>query len=447
MKRARVLLLGGNYFPEPTGIGKYNTEMMDWLAMHNYDCGIVTTYPYYPYWKIQEPYINKCSWYKKEKLNVNEQAVITVYRCPHYVPAIPTGIKRMLSDVTFFVSAFFQVIRLLFRKKYDYVLVVAPPFQIGLLGCLYKKIKGARLIYHIQDLQIDAAVELGMIKSRFMVRLMFGLERAILRIADFVSSISEGMIKKIKAKHERPVILFPNWADTTFFYPIINKDALKVQFNFLASDKVILYSGAIGEKQGLQTLLYTALELRAFNFIKFIICGSGPYKDKLIETAGKLALNNVHFMPLQPKEKFNQFLNMADVHLVMQKANENELFLPSKLTTICAVEGLVVVTASGNTSLYNLVSKHNLGILIAPEDQEALTNAIKNTVFLDHTVIKNNARKFAAGYLNIDKVMANYFSIINPHHESPVLVKEDESKLHAAPSLHTVLHKEAGSFN
>lgn len=436
MKRKRILLLGGNYYPEPTGIGKYNAEMIDWLASHHYECGVVTTYPYYPFWQIQEPYVHKASWYKTEKRRVDAETSVIVYRCPHYVPAIPTGIKRVLSDISFFLSAFFQVIGLLFRKKYDFVMVVAPPFQIGLLGWMYKKIKGAILIYHIQDLQIDAAVGLSMIKSKYIVNMMFGLEKFILCHSDFISSISDGMIQKIKSKCGRPVILFPNWVDTQSFHPIENKDALKIQFGFLPSDKIILYSGAIGEKQGLQALLHTAEEMADNTDIKFIICGSGPYKDKLIEMAKTMGLLNVYFLPLQPTDKFNQFLNMADVHLVMQKANENELFMPSKLTTICAVGGVVVVTASENTSLYSLISSYNIGILVAPEDQSALTNAVKRAVYQDNQAIKNNACKFAADYLSIDKVVANYFSIINPDHAiSPASQKKEEASQHNnAPS-------------
>lgn len=446
MQKDRVLLLGGNYFPEPTGIGKYNGEMMDWLAANNYDCSVVTTYPYYPYWKIQQPYEKKATWFTKENRIVNGKTSITVYRCPHYVPRIPTGIKRTLSDVSFFVAAFLQVFRLLFGKKFDYVLVVAPPFQIGLLGYLYKIIRGTTLIYHIQDLQIDAAVELGMIKSHYLVRIMFGLERFIMRRADIVSSISEGMIKKIRAKHDRQILLFPNWADTNVFHPIANKDLLKQEFNFLPTDKIILYSGAIGEKQGLQALLYTAMELRHAAYLKFIICGSGPYKDRLVDMAGQLALHNVHFMPLQSKEKFNRFLNMADVHLVLQKANDNELFLPSKLTTICAVGGLVVVTASENTSLYNIVAKHNLGILINPEDQVALTGAVKNAIYQDHTTVKSSARRFATNHLSIDKIMTSYFDSLNPVVKAPSFTKKNEPVLEESTltARYLPLNTEAG---
>lgn len=421
MRQKRILLLGGNYYPEPTGIGKYNTEMMDWLAQHNYECAVITTYPYYPYWKIQAPYTNKAHWYKKETRTLNSQAAVTVYRCPHYVPAAPSGMKRVVSDMSFFMSAFLQLTGLLFRRKYDYVLVVAPPFQVGLLGWMYKKIKGARLVYHIQDLQIDAAVELNMIKSKWLARLMFRIEKFILRKADFVSSISEGMINKIRAKYERPVIMFPNWADTSAFFPIKNKAGLKQQFGFAATDKIVLYSGAIGEKQGLQGLLQTALEMQHDPNVKFVICGSGPYKARLVEMAGKLGVCNIVFMSLQPAEKFNAFLNIADVHMVMQKANENELFMPSKLMTICAVGGLVVVTASKNTSLYNVVSGYNMGIVIAPEDQLALTNAVQQAVYADHSLLKSNARKFADEHLSIDAVIGNYFSSIDPQTSTAVV--------------------------
>jgi colanic acid biosynthesis glycosyl transferase WcaI len=444
MKKERILLLGGNYFPEPTGIGKYSAEMMNWLSTQNCECGVVTTYPYYPYWKIQSPYVNKSAWYSKELQQTGSNSSITVYRCPHYVPSIPTGMKRMLSDLSFFLSAFFQVLRLLFRKKYDYVLVVAPPFQIGLLGYLYKKIKGATLIYHIQDLQIDAAVDLGMIKSAFLIRSMFGLERFILRKADIVSSISEGMIGRIKAKYERPVVLFPNWADTKAFYPIHNKEVLKLQFDFLPSDKIVLYSGAIGEKQGLQTLLKSAAALQSFSYIKFVICGSGPYKERLTKMAKELRLNNVHFMPLQPTAVFNEFLNMADVHLVLQKANDNELFLPSKLTTICAAGGLVIVTANEKTSLHSLVSTNKLGLLIAPENTADLTDAIKKAIYQDHEALKDSARTYAANYLSIEKIVSKYFLFIQSHKKpSPqsVIIEELEVERTNIHPLHRTVKR------
>jgi colanic acid biosynthesis glycosyl transferase WcaI len=313
----------------------------------------------------------------------------------------------MLSDLSFFVSAFFQLFLLLFRRKYDYVIAVGPPFELGLLGVLYKWIKGANFIYHVQDLQIDAAKELKMIKSKLLLKIMFGIEKFILARADHISSISDGMIRRIRAKCGKSVILFPNWVDTQAFHPILKKDELKQQFNFSPEDKVVLYSGAIGEKQGLESILYAARDLKSFN-VKFVICGSGPYKEKLIDLMKKMELLNVIFLPIQPKEKFNEFLNMADVHLVLQKANANDLVMPSKLSTILSVGGLALVTATKESSLHDIISTHEMGIVIEPENQSALIASIRNAVGQSFAALQDNARNFAKEYLTINKVIEKF---------------------------------------
>ena len=413
MALKRILLIGGNYSPEQTGIGKYNAEMMEWLSSKGFDCTVITTYPYYPYWKIQDPYVKKSYWFSKDKKIVPGANIpITIYRCPHYVPGKPTGFKRILSDISFFISASLKAIMLLFHKKYDCVISVVPPFQLGLLSLLFKYIRGSKVFYHIQDLQIDAAHSLGMIKSKFAVRLMYKIEKFILKKSDSVSSISEGMIKNIKEKYVREILLFPNWANTEDFYPIDDKEELKKEFGFAADDKIVLYSGAIGEKQGLEMLLRTAKDLTDTTHLKFIICGSGPYKEKLIELAETMKLKNLHFLPLQPKEKFNKFLNMADVHLVLQKSDATDLVMPSKVTNILSVGGLALITTPENNSLHAIISKHNMGILIQPENQALLTEAITDAVNRPHELLRKNARDFAETHLSMDKILSGFFKTI-----------------------------------
>jgi len=237
MKKKRLLLIGGNFSPEPTGIGKYNGEMIAWLAAHGYECSVITTYPYYPQWKVEGAYAKSAWWYKKETVKAPGSEAVTVYRCPHYVPKNPTGIKRILSDASFFLSALVQLIPLLFRKKHDLVLSVVPAFHIGLLGVLYKKIRGAMLLYHIQDLQIEAAQQLGMIPSETVIRLLYKTEAFILRQADHVSTISEGMLQKVQQKCTKKVHLFPNWVDTSLFYPLDDAASIKKRIRLSAVRK------------------------------------------------------------------------------------------------------------------------------------------------------------------------------------------------------------------
>src|SRR5438067_774895 len=137
-----ILLISHNFSPEPTGIGKYNGEMIDWLIENGFDCTVLTTFPYYPYWKVQPPYKNR--WFKKEvTVNKKNKAVLTVYRCPSYVPADPTGKKRMIQDISFWSSMLWTTLKfLIIRKKFDLIMAVAPPFHLAYLGLVIRKSTG-----------------------------------------------------------------------------------------------------------------------------------------------------------------------------------------------------------------------------------------------------------------------------------------------------------------
>lgn len=398
----RILLIGGNYYPELTGIGRYNGEMMDWLSSQGYHCTVITTYPYYPQWKITDEYRRKSRWYTREK-----KGNIDVHRCPHYVPAKPGGLKRMMLDFTFTVSGFFKLLQIACGPKRDIVIVVVPPFVPGFLAVLYKWLRGAKLVYHVQDLQIEAARDLQMVRSKAMIRMMFAMERFILKRASYLSSISAGMVKKVREKTGRETIFFPNWSDTSRFYPMPSA-GLKQQFGLAGTDKVVLYSGAIGEKQGLDVILSAAAILKDLPSLKFIICGTGPYRTQLEQMAADMGIQNLLFMPLQPTEKLNAFLNMADIHLVIQKADASDLVMPSKLTNILAVGGLAIVTANPGNSLYDEIHSRQIGLLSEAENAEALAETIHKTLVDDLSAIKIRAREYAENYISIEKIMQRF---------------------------------------
>ncbi|MEO9894553.1 WcaI family glycosyltransferase [Aurantibacter sp.] len=407
--KKKILLIGYNFYPELTGIGKYSGEMIEWLAKEGYVCTVITTYPYYPYWKIQEPYRKRRFWYKKEKETFDSGGAITIYRCPMYVPRKPTGKKRMLLDFSFFASVTFQLAKLAFFNKFDFIFTVAPSFQLGILGNYFKKIRKGKHIYHVQDLQIEVAKDLEMIKSKKLLKTLFKLENSILNKSDVVSSISENMVAKIEGKTESEVILFPNWVDNKIFYPLKNQNQLKVNYGYQPKDKVVLYSGAIGEKQGLIAILKTAKKFETQPNIKFAICGTGPYKKELQRQAKEMNLKNLGFFPLQPLEKFNTFLNMATVHLVMQKTKASDLVLPSKLTSILAVGGLSLITADKGSNLYHLVDKYKMGILVPTENQQALDEGLEKALNEENgKLLKHNARIYSEKNLNIDNIMQTF---------------------------------------
>ncbi|MFD0750782.1 WcaI family glycosyltransferase [Mucilaginibacter calamicampi] len=408
MKKKNILLISHNFSPEPIGIGKYNGEMMDWLANQGYDCTVITTFPYYPFWKVQAPYRNK--WYKKEIIKYpDSNSNIQVYRCPSYIPSNPTGKQRAIQDFSYWIAKFFVVFKLILsRKRYDLIINVAPPFHLAYLGLMLRVFNGGKLLYHIQDMQIEAARDLKMFYHKKLLAGLFRIERKILMSADYVSSISLGMIDKIHSKINKDVIFFPNWVDTEYFKPLQDRGSLKQKWGYQPDDQIYMYSGAIGVKQGLEGITLAAEKLKDNPRIKFIICASGPYKDELVKEAQKKGLSNIAFLPLQDKEVFNEFLNMADIHLVMQKATAGDLVMPSKLATIFAVGGVSIVTTSPGTSLYKMIKDDNLGYIVEPGKSDLLVEKILE---LEKGYDKNiglNARNYAMKYLNIDSVMKQF---------------------------------------
>lgn len=417
-----VLVIGINFSPELTGIGKYTGEMVDWLTENNFQCSVVTSFPYYPYWKVQKPYKNK--FYTRETLKSGK---LNIYRCPMYVPAQPSGMKRLIHEFSFFLSAFVMVTYLLFKPKKDYIFCMAPPFHLGFLGMYYRFFKGGKIVYHIQDLQIEAARDLQMIKSKAIFKVLFGMEKRIMQSVNFVSTISSGMLKKISMKTDKNVLFFPNWVDTNAYCPLYDSAELKILWGFHQDDKIVLYSGSIGEKQGLDAILTVAKQLQESSFIKFVICGTGPYKEKLIASAREQKLNNIHFLPLQEPNMFNNFLNMADVHLVLQKKSAGDLVMPSKLTTILAVGGLALITAEPGTNLFEVVSDNQMGIIIPSENSNSLKDAIYSCCTRDNSSVKLNGRIYAENHLNKNSILKKTMGILENRPPSVDLDEENSA--------------------
>jgi colanic acid biosynthesis glycosyl transferase WcaI len=399
----KILIYGINYSPELTGIGKYTGEMAEWLVTQGHEVEVITALPYYPLWEVQKQYKGKL-WFT-ETING-----VKVHRCPLYVPTKVNAKRRMLHDYSFVLSILPFWFLSLFRKKADWVICVAPPFHLGLLPLIYSKLRGVKMLNHIQDLQVDAAHNLGMLKNKALVKLMFGLERFILKNSTRVSTLTLGMQNKVEAKNipASKIILLQNWVDFNTVYPLSKEKSLRNEFGISQEDKVILYSGNLGEKQGLDILLDIAKDYTQQKDIHFLIVGAGAGKEKLQNLVSENDLKNVTFYPLQELKKLPALLATADVHLVLQKKSASDLLMPSKLTNILAAGACAIITAEPGTSLYEITSQHNFGILCEPESPEALKSSIEYALSTDLSEYKTNALAYAKDHLHKDKILNRF---------------------------------------
>ena len=400
----KILVFGINYYPELTGIGKYTAEMCAWLAQQHHQVTAITAMPYYPEWQIH-------SQYQRRLWHTEIIDVVVVQRCPLYVPKKVSGVKRMIHEFSFLLSSSVYWIKALFQT-HDVVICVCPPFHLGFMAWIYKAIKKTPVVYHIQDLQVDAARNLGILKNETLLTTLEKFERFLLHRMTKVSSLSDGMKQNILKKgiDENNYFNLPNWVDTDFIKPISKEGSLKAALGYHHDDRIVLYSGNMGEKQGLEIVLEAAELLKGEPNIHFLFVGEGASKQRMQEYAVEKQLTNVKFKNLLPYNELPLLLAAADIHLVIQKGLASDLMLPSKLLGILSSGGLAIVTAVQGTSLFNIIKDNDAGVVIVPENTEALLLAIKDYIFKDNFTQKVNARNYALNELNINKILQKFES-------------------------------------
>ena len=399
----KILIYGLNYSPELTGIGKYTGVMAKSLAQAGHNVHVITSPPYYPEWKIHPGY---SAWRYRKELKDN----ITVYRVPTFVPKKPNTVKRLQHLISFSLSSIPIAFGHLWWKP-DIVLAVQPTLFASSGALLLAKFTRAKSVLHIQDYELDAMLGLGMMKESFWVRSARSLERWIMMQFDAVSTISYSMLERARLKGvpESKLLFFPNWADTDFVTPEVDGSVLKAEWGFSEGDRVILYAGNIGVKQGLELVLDAAESLRDNTSCHFVIVGAGAHSERLKADALARGLQNVHFKPLQPWGRVPQMLSMADVHLVIQRRGAADVVLPSKVTNILSAGGHAVITAEAHTELGQLAERFpGIYTRIETEDPDLLVGALTSLLADDLGQPNLIARNYALEFLSQDKILTRF---------------------------------------
>ena len=241
--------------------------------------------------------------------------------------------------------------------------------------------------------------------------MILGVERWLMNRFDKVSSISHSMLAKASHKGvtKENLLFFPNWSDTGFVNPDVDSSDLRAQWGYAPDDKIVLYSGNIGQKQGLEIVLDAAAAFADQPQVKFVIIGNGAYRDTLAAEAASRGLQNLEFKPLQAWELVPQILVMTDVHLVVQKKGVADAVLPSKLTNILAAGGHALVTAEQDTELGELAQRvPGIYHCVEPEDSNAFISGLRQCLTQDTRSTNTIARQYAVDHINSEQVLARF---------------------------------------
>ncbi|MBB4858106.1 colanic acid biosynthesis glycosyl transferase WcaI [Novosphingobium chloroacetimidivorans] len=365
-----VLIVGLNYAPEPVGIGPYTAGMAASLVRAGHEVTVICAKPYYPQWQV-------AATDRGLRARRSEEAGVRIVRVPIYVPAVPSGARRVLHHLSFALSALPAVLAAATRRRPDVVIAIAPSLISTAIARIAARLTGAKLWLHVQDFEVAAAGAVGLLRKPWLMRLARAFEGWSLR-ADRVSTISPQMCDGLAKRGIAPrrIVEFRNWAT-------LDRSASSEVHDYrlewgIDRPHVAIYSGSIANKQGLDLILEAARRLSHRRDLVFVVCGNGPQRERLITAAA--GLDNIQFRDLQPAARLGELLALASVHLLPQVADAADLLLPSKLTNMLQSGRPVVATAVHGTALAHEVE--GCGMVVPPGDGHAFAAAIERLI--DH---------------------------------------------------------------
>lgn len=397
----RIVIHSLYFYPDKTGTAKYSGEMAQWLSARGHQVSVITGFPHYPEWRLSPDY-------ERVGFITEQWGEVTVHRVPHYIPKSGRvrAKHRLWLDFTFAITTFLKMGRLaLSRRPPELVIAVCPPMLSGMSAILCRVLRGTRWIYHIQDYQVDAAINLNIARFGLIGRMLYAVERVLLRSAQRVSSITPAMCRRAvdKGVAAEKVVLFPNWSDIARFRGIARDNAFRRSLPIDDGTVLALYSGSIGAKQGIDLLVEVARRLADSPQIKLMVVSAGPEFEHLKALAAAAGVSNLWFGDLQPPEKLGELLASADIHLIVQKAAAADLVMPSKLTNILGIGRPSIATAEPGTALADVLVGDDVGVVVPPEDAEALAQALRTLASDPERRARLGANALAYAEKNLDK--------------------------------------------
>jgi colanic acid biosynthesis glycosyl transferase WcaI len=360
----KILVASMNFAPDHAGIAIYSTDFSVYLAEKGHLVSMVTGFPFYPHWKKRQEDEYRC--FKRETYKGVE-----VYRGYVYVPSRVTTLRRLWHEFSFCFFAFINFFR---SGRPDVIVLFTPPFFLGVVGVVAKWIWRRPLVINIQDLPLDAAIALGMMKRGFAAQIMLALEGWIYRNADLVVTISSVMLDNVRAKgvSDDRLYLVPNWIDVSEASKVADKGQFLSQHPQAQGKFTLAYAGNLGIKQGVDSLIYFARDVAHIDGVHVFVIGDGADKSRIIALANDLKLKNVTFLPFLSPDEYQLMLADVNVIFVAQRSGAGNNFFPSKLLGLMAQGKPLLVAADTDSELACVLTETGCGLVSSYGDTEKL---------------------------------------------------------------------------
>lgn len=400
----KILLLSRYFPPEIGTAANLFHELAGGLTRRGHEVRVITGFPWYNLKEIPEKYNNKV--FLKERTDGFD-----VLRIAFPLPGMPKmklALGHLTAPLTSAIGGFVS-------EKPDIIYAYSPPLPMGATGWLLETFKDAPFVMGVQDLHPQCYIDQGVLTNPFMISLLEGLEKFCYRKAAVVTVHSEGnkaFIVNNKGISRKKVQVLPNWIDTDALHPLPRNNAFSEKYR-LNDRFVVGYAGTLGMSQGMMSIVEAARLLKHRDDIEFFIVGDGIEKSSMTARSQELGLENIRFIPMQPKSVYPWVVASSDVGLVTLNKHVKTPVVPSKILSMMAAARPVLASMPLDGDAPKLIEKAGCGICVGPENPEAIAEAVQ--YLADHRThcrtFGEQGRRFVVDEMSLKTVMGIFEKI------------------------------------
>jgi glycosyltransferase involved in cell wall biosynthesis len=399
------LLILTQYFPPEVGAPQNRLfELALRLKANGVDVTVLTAMPNYPQMQIYKGYENKSYMHE-------EMQGLKVHRAFIYVSQNRSIISRLRNYFSF-VRSSAKVGKKYLEDRYDFLMCESPPLFLGYSAMRLARCKNAKLIFNVSDLWPESAEKLGVVNNKVLLKMAYNLEEKLYKRSALVTGQTQGICKNIGERFPSVrTYWLPNGVDIDLYDPSKAETMnWRSRNNLAAGDFIVLYAGIIGIAQGLEIMLKAASLLKDDPALKFVLLGSGPEKDRLIQLKQSMQLGNVIFVDGVSK---NEMLGvLKEVNAALIPLRKLDLFLgaiPSKIFENLAMKIPILLSVDGEAREL-FVTQGKCALYVEPENATDLAQKIKQ-LYKDKALQKNlgeAGRTYVVQNFNRDTIASGF---------------------------------------
>ena len=359
-----VLLVTTNYWPEPTGIAIYTTDLAESLQVKVHQVSVLTSLPHYPWWKVPEEFAHLC-----EGTGIHNG--VSTIRAKHLVPPKMNALLRMRFETSLWWNLN-RVSKTMLGRDFDVVIACIPTVAAGIVGKRIATKLGIPFGLIVQDLSGAGAKQSGLRGGALISKIAHAVEGSALHGADSLVVVSPAMRDVVidLGVPESRITQITNYSARTISN--VDRTTARSKFGWLPDDFVVIHTGNMGAKQDLENVVRAANSLTSVSKIKIYLVGHGNQESNL--KALCLGKSNISVLPAVSDEDYSALLSAADLLLVNERSTQMEMSLPSKLTSYLYSERPVIAAVPRGGATWKFLD--GIAELVEAGNPKALADSI-----------------------------------------------------------------------